>query len=516
MTPAQRTGLDRATLAFLAVAVGLTWLRIALLRMSTIDLYFDEAQYWAWSRTLELGYFTKPPLVAWVIAATTGMFGDAEWAVRLAAPLAHGIAALALFGLGRSMYGAWAGFWAGVTWLLIPGVSLSANVISTDALLLPLWAVALYAMWRLVETRAWVWAALLGVTLGLGVQAKYAMLYFPLCAATAAYWHPPMRQALGGGRALAAALIAFALVAPNLYWNAQHGFVTAQHTAANARLDAADLFNLDELFEFIGGQAGVIGPLVFAALIWLFWQVARRASGLTDKDKVLLAFMAPPLIFVSIVAFVSRANANWAAAAYPAAIVWVCGNLTASVNGRRFLAAATALNFGLAALAMFIMTDPAISNRFKGVRNARGWEETAREIALRAVAQPGETPFTAVLVDDRATFFELGYYWRHARRASAPLPPVRMWLLHGQAHNSAELTDPMRTEEGARVLIVHLTPDYLPLVAGDFTVFRAVEHLTIPLGGEFNREVEISVGEGFAQAPRDEAFEQRLHDRSLH
>ena len=60
--------------------------------------------------------------------------------------------------------------------------------------------------------------------------------------------------------------------------------------------------------------------------------------------------------------------------------------------------------------------------------------------------------------------------------------------------------DPMRPEEGGRVLVVHLTPDYLPFVAADFTVFRTVEHLTIPLGGGINRELEISVGEGFAPA----------------
>jgi hypothetical protein len=89
-----------------------------------------------------------------------------------------------------------------------------------------------------------------------------------------------------------------------------------------------------------------------------------------------------------------------------------------------------------------------------------------------------------------------------------------MWLLYGEAHNSAEASDPMRPEEGARVLVVHLQRDYLPFVAGDFTVFRTVEHLTVPLGGGVSRELEISVGEGFAPAPRDAAFLQRLTRRS--
>jgi hypothetical protein len=158
-----------------------------------------------------------------------------------------------------------------------------------------------------------------------------------------------------------------------------------------------------------------------------------------------------------------------------------------------------------------VAMDPVMSNQFKGVRTARAWDETARQIAVRAIPQPGEAPFTAVMVDDRTTFFELSYYWRHARRAGTPLPPLRMWRLYEDAHNSAEATDPMRPEEGGRVLIVHLRPSFTPFVAGDFTVFRNVEHLTVPLGGDYNREIEISVGEGFAPAPRDQAFLDRLH-----
>ncbi len=506
-------GIDRSTLAFLAVLAALTALRIYMLRLDLIDLYFDEAQYWAWSRSFDFGYFTKPPLVAWVIAATTGLFGDAEWAVRLAAPLAHGLAAFILFSLGRAMYGAWAGFWAGVGWLLMPGVSLSANVISTDAVMLPLWSLALLAQWRLTLTRAWIWAVVLGAAVGLGALAKYAMLYFVLSAALAAYWCRPVREAMRGGRWIVALLVAAAIVAPNIWWNFQHGFVTAQHTVANARFDADHLFNPDELLEFLVSQAGVFGPLLFIALAVLLWRALTEAAALREEDKFLLAFMAPTFFFVASIAFVSRANANWAAAAYPATIVWIAGNLSSAVHGRRFLAGATVLNAALfAAATALLLYAPEVANKTRGIREARGWEETAQEIATRALAHPGEAPFTAVLVDDRTTFFELGYYWRQARRAGAPLPPVRMWQMYDKARTSAEMTDPMRPEEGARVLVVHLTPVYLPLVADDFTVFRAVEHLVVPLGGGVNRELEISVGEGFAPAPRDETFMQRVRN----
>lgn len=509
---ANRAAFDRASWAFMAVLIALTWLRIAALQANPLGLYFDEAQYWMWSRTFDWGYFTKPPMVAWVIGLTTTLAGtDAEWAVRLGAPIAHAVAASAIFALGRSMYGAWPGFWAGLGWLLLPGVWFSSMLISTDAILLPLWSIALLAMWRLINTRAMAWAIVIGVFVGLGVLAKYAMLYFIVCTAFAAWRMEPMRQALAGGRGWVAGLIAAAIVTPNVVWNVNNGFATARHTAANASLDLGDMFHFDELFEFLGGQAFVIGPIVFVALIWALWRAWRRSSGLSTEDKFLIAYILPPVIFVSIVAFVSRANANWAAVAYPAIVVWITGSLFSSVKGRRWLAAASAVNMTLAAVvAVLVLAYPAISNQSKNIRGARGWDETAREIALRAAAQPGEAPFTAVLVDDRATYFELAYYWRHARRAGAPLPPVRMWLLRAEAHSSAEATDPMRAEEGGRVLVVHLQRRYLPFVADDFSVFRSVEHLTVPLGGRFNREMEISVGEGFSPAPRDDAWEARF------
>src|SRR5262249_10949353 len=123
---ARRALFDRSMLAFLAVAVALLSLRIAGLRASPLSLHFDEAQYWGWSRALAWGYFSKPPLIAWVIAGTTSIFGNTEWAVRLGAPIAQTIAAVSLYALGRSLYGGWAGFWAGVLWLCLPAVWFSS------------------------------------------------------------------------------------------------------------------------------------------------------------------------------------------------------------------------------------------------------------------------------------------------------------------------------------------------------------------------------------------------------
>ena len=93
----------RAWLCAMALVGLITAVRVAGLFASPVELYPEEAQYWLWSRHLAFGYFSKPPLIAWTIAATTRL-GGGEAFVRLAAPLAHGIAALAIARAGRRLY----------------------------------------------------------------------------------------------------------------------------------------------------------------------------------------------------------------------------------------------------------------------------------------------------------------------------------------------------------------------------------------------------------------------------
>ena len=53
------------------LTLGLGLLRLLTLFGTPLELYPDEAQYWLWSRTLAFGYYSKPPLIAWSIWAST-------------------------------------------------------------------------------------------------------------------------------------------------------------------------------------------------------------------------------------------------------------------------------------------------------------------------------------------------------------------------------------------------------------------------------------------------------------
>src|SRR5919198_2268804 len=119
--------------------------RVTALHYNATDLFFDEAQYWSWSGEPAFGYYSKPPLIAWLIRAASASCGVSEFCVRLPSPFIHTATALAVFAVGARLYGGRTGFWSALVFATLPGVSLSAGIISTDVPLLFFWALALYA-----------------------------------------------------------------------------------------------------------------------------------------------------------------------------------------------------------------------------------------------------------------------------------------------------------------------------------------------------------------------------------
>ena len=107
------------------------------------------SQYWSWSRALDWGYFSKPPMVGWIIAGASAVCGSAEACIRAPVALLHMATALAIYGIGRRLYDMRVGAVAALALITLPGVAFSANVVSTDPPLMTFWALGLYALVRL-------------------------------------------------------------------------------------------------------------------------------------------------------------------------------------------------------------------------------------------------------------------------------------------------------------------------------------------------------------------------------
>ena len=268
----------------------ITVARLVWLALDRTDLYPDEAQYWVWAQHPDWGYFSKPPMVAWIIAAATRLLGDNGPAVRVAAPLLHFATAMTIYGSARLLYDPRTGFWSAVTYAALPGVSASAAVMSTDAPMLLCWAAALYAFLRARTSGDVRWWLIVGIAIGLGLLSKYAMAYWLLCAFLFTLTIREERRHLP--MLLGATALGLVFYAPNFFWNYSNGFASYHHTEANASLGGT-LFHPLNLVEFFGAQFGVFGPLLFAALIAMIALAGRTIRD--SRAALLICFTLPPL-----------------------------------------------------------------------------------------------------------------------------------------------------------------------------------------------------------------------------
>ncbi len=433
----------------LAILAALTLLRLIGLCVSVVDLFPDEAQYWSWSRELAWGYFSKPPLLAWTIALADQLCGSAEACVRAPAPLLYFATSLVVYAIAAALYGRRAAFWAAMLTALGTGVVFSARIISTDVPLLLFWALALLAYVKLIERARLTWTIVLGLALGLGLLAKYAMIYFLLGVALAAVLDADARKLLRRPELWIALAIATVLIAPNLWWNFGHGFVTFGHTRAVVNAESSFGLHPGNALEFLLAQFAVIGPIVFAVLLVAIARV--RSPAPARADRLMLAFAIPPLALITAAAFFTKAYANWAATSAIAAIV-----LAAGVLSRRQSWGLLRASVVIGALAQFVLlAGDAFATRIslpflpEGQRDlyrrTLGWRAFAEE-AGRLARQVGAR---TVAGDERNQLGALYYYLRNE--------PVRIlaWPSGGMTF---DLTRPLTAAAAEPILFVTICP----------------------------------------------------------
>ena len=419
--------------ALLAVAA-VTLIRLLWLATDMPNLYADEAQYWIWAQELRGGYYSKPPLIAWSIAATTALCGDGEGCVRLTSPLYHAATALLLGAAARRLFDARTAFWVAVVYVTLPAVFVSSTIASTDAALLTGWAAALLAVVRLRDGGGLGWWALLGAAFGAGMLAKYAMAGFIPSLILLALLDRPMRAALRGPGPWVALGLALLVLAPNLVWNLQNGMATVVHVGENTNLEQGIRLNPLEAAEFFGAQFGVFGPVTFALLLWALF---RRETWAEPTLRLLALFVVPLGAIMLTQSFLTRAHANWAAAIYAAGTI-----LVVAVALRTGRARLLKVSIGLhaAAAAVIFLLPPAFAaagvdlpRRADPWARQTGWDRLGDQVSAVAAGHPGVT----LLFDQRRDMASLIYYMR-------PHPfDARMWTPGPRARNEFQMSAPL-------------------------------------------------------------------------
>ena len=517
------------TLSKLAIAIiaGLLAMRVLLVLWSPLELYADEAQYWRWGQSLEWGYYSKPPMIAWMIHVSTTLFGDSEAAIRIFAPLFHAVSAFVLLLLSRRMFGPMAGLFTTVAYLFMPGIVLSSGVISTDGVLFPFWCTALYLFWRLRENDlGWLGVAALGITMGAGFLSKYAMFYFAIGIALTSLIDRDTRVAVLSQKGVVALLIAAAVFAPHMLWNAANEFKTVSHTVDNANL-GGQLFNLENFPKFLGDQLGVFGPVSFIALLAGLTFVRPRgeladlgdaAHAQRTKENWLACFIVPVLLIIAFQAVLSRAHANWAATAYPAASVWIGGFLIRAKGWRIAFWSGLAFQGAVGVLATVVALGPpswtAAIGRDNDLKRVRGWNDLSQQLQSEIDRlQP-----TAILVDEREVWHGLDYYLKDTLET-----PLIMWRYNPGPKSYAEGVDLAQLDH-SRVLVASYRSNLRPPIQADFATWQPEGAISVDLGHRSNgcpiqRELRLYLVSDYDPLPRTtewtQAFKTEDEDGNL-
>ncbi|WP_245295689.1 ArnT family glycosyltransferase [Rhizobium rhizosphaerae] len=302
-----------AILAILAI----TLYRILLLAFDTTDLFVDESQYWAWSQHLNFGYYSKPPLVAWVIRLTTELGGsNSRFWVRLGGPLCHMATALLLMQAAARLAGEKFAPWVGLSFITLPAVALSSVFISTDTVMFVFLAGALVAYAGLIERSSLPRALVFGACVGMAMLGKYSMVFVVGCMGLAALLMPRARVSWRDG--IVSALTALLVFSPNVWWNLTHDIATVRHTSENVNWQGLNL-HIRGALEFFLAQFAVVGPVLFGALIWAGVRALKRSDTPLERHLALLTW---PIVLAFVAeALISRAYANWAVQAYAAGTI---------------------------------------------------------------------------------------------------------------------------------------------------------------------------------------------------
>ena len=281
-------------------------------------MHFDEAQYWSWSKNLDWGYFSKPPLIAWLIFISSKICGNEEHCIRALSPIFHLFSslliAMTIFQINKDLKSS---FYGSILYLLMPGVAYSSFFMTTDVPLLFFSSLITFCLTYLykVKKSKFIWI-LLGVAFGMGMLSKYAILYYIFSLIIATALINKIRLSLFRRELIYVIIISITIFLPNLIWNFEHGLVTFNHTFDNANLNNLRIDLLGPP-SFLLSQFILFGPIPFFLALLIFIKKDKR--GQLNSLFVILFFF--PIFMMFLLGFFSRVNANWAVVGFAPGVV---------------------------------------------------------------------------------------------------------------------------------------------------------------------------------------------------
>ncbi len=394
--------------------------RIYFIRYGPLGLSPDEAHYWEWSRRLGLSYYSKGPMIAYLIAAGTAIFGDNVFGVRFFAVVFSLLSSLMLYELGKEIFDEKVGAWSAILFQLIPLFSAFGVIFTVDSPFIFFWILSLYLFWKAVREKtpdagcriqdtgcekqdtgygresgivhrapssahnpSWEHWLLLGITVGLGLLTKYTMAFFYVCSLFFLLSSPAGRRIMKTPAPYVSLIISLIFFAPVIVWNASHDWVTLRHTAGQAHLEDGLRVSAGSLLDYIGSQLAVVTPIVLALIIVSVLRTKRKGIIPENRGSFIFWFSVPVIFFFVLKSIQGKVEANWAMMGY---ITGIIGLSSVFMDGWKrhklylkvFIVAGIFLSSVVTAAAYY-PSKFHIPLRLDPSSRLRGWEELGKE-----------------------------------------------------------------------------------------------------------------------------------------
>lgn len=417
---------------FLFLITGVTLFNLWYIRAGYIDLSPDEAHYWEWSRNLDISYYSKGPIVAYIIYIFRWIGRSNEFSVRFGAVFLSFLTTLVTYILSREVFRGEltpegqerVSFFSCLSLHLIPLYSAGAVIMTIDPPFIFFWALTTLFIFRATAAGWTGWWYLSGVTLGLGFLSKYTMLLFAPSILLYFVLSRKNRHWLRKKEPYMAFLIGILFLTPVILWNYWHDWVSLRHVMGQAEVEAGLHFSPYYFLEFLGSQLGVITPLIFFLLI--FGMLRSFYVGLSaSRDNYLLlsSLSLPVFVFFLIQSLRGKVQANWAAPAYYTAVIAAVSLLNESFEKARsevkrsimlslfiftlllgFIVTALVHNTSLLKLA-----GADLPRRLNPTARLQGWRELGARVSEIMEGMPVETR-TFIFSDSYQVASELAFY----------------------------------------------------------------------------------------------------------
>ncbi len=284
-----------------------------------VGLGVDESYMVAAGREVGLGYFDHPPVAWWLSRGAAWLFGtDAPIVVRLPFIALFALSTWLMARIGTLLADARVGFFAALLLNLSPvfGITSATWVLPDgplDCALLGAVLCLLHAL-RGKGNALWLWWAGAGLCAGLALSSKYSAVLTLGGAFVFLLTSPFHRRLLRGPHPYVALLLACVAFAPEVIWNATHGwasFAFQGERAIGARFRPLAPFN-----TWLG-EALFVLPWIWVPMMAVFWLALRRGP-IAWRDWLLCCLAAPPIVAFAVISAWSsqRVLFHWAAPGY--------------------------------------------------------------------------------------------------------------------------------------------------------------------------------------------------------